>query len=86
MDKLTLSLRRQSDPTSNQNDENNQEISASYQQIVETITTITNINNEELENLRNENDELNQIIAQLKKEIEILSQENANLKYHSKYF
>ena len=82
VDKLTLSLRPQSEPTSPQsNDEYNQENSPVYQQqIVETTTTTTNVNNEELENLRNENNELNQIISRLKNEIEILSQENANLK------
>ena len=88
VDKLTLSLRPQSEPTSPaseqspQNGENPENSPLYQQKIVETTTTtnVNNVNNEELENLRNENEELNQIITQLKNEIEILTQENQNLK------
>ena len=88
VDKLTLSLRPQSEPTSPasaqspQSDENPENSPIYQQKIVETTTTtnVNNVNNEELENLRNENDELNQIITQLKNEIQILAQENENLK------
>ena len=79
VDKLTLSLRPQSEPTSPQSDDNPENSPVYQEKIVETTTT-NNVNDEELENLRNENEELNQIILQLKNEIEILTQENQNLK------
>jgi hypothetical protein len=92
VDKLTLSLRAQqtdtseqqiaSEPLSPQSPEQFiQDSSPLYQKkIVETVTTTTNVNNEELENLRNENNKLNILITQLKTKIEILEQENNNLK------
>ncbi len=81
MDKLILSLRAQEPEPEPEPQivEQVQSTPAYQQKIVETITT-TNINQEELDNLRNENNRLNNIILQLKSQIETLVQENKNLK------
>ena len=81
MDKLILSLRAQEPEPEPEPQivEQVQSTPAYQQKIVETITT-TNINQEELDNLRNENNRLNNIILQLKSQIEMLVQENKNLK------
>ena len=79
VDKLILSLRAQEPEPEPQIVEQMQSTPAYQQKIVETITT-TNINQEELDNLRNENNRLNNIILQLKSQIEMLVQENKNLK------
>ena len=92
VDKLTLSLRPQQPDTSEQqitseplSPKDPQQFipdsSPLYQKkVIETVTTTTNVNNEELENLRNENSKLKALIMQLKSKIELIEQENTNLK------